>query len=68
MLFRRSKKEIRMPELNLDNAMCELVLKALNKYDSRKEVSKALGVTVRVVGKLITKYKIKKKTKQVYER
>lgn len=57
-----------MSELNLEKAECELILKALNKFDNRKEASKALGVTVRLVGKLMQKYKIKKKIKQIYER
>ncbi len=56
-----------MSELNLDKAMRELIIKALNKYDKRKDVANALGVSVRTCGNLMRQYKIIKETKVIYK-
>jgi hypothetical protein len=56
-----------MSELNLEKAECELILKALNKFGNRKEAAKALGKSARVVGKLISNYKIISYTKKQYK-
>ncbi len=57
-----------MNDLNLDKTVCELVLKALNKYPNRKDVAKALGLeSTRCVNTLIKKYKIFCETQIIYK-
>lgn len=47
-----------MSELNLENAFCELIIKALNKYEWKTHASKELGVDIKTLNNLIPKYNI----------
>jgi len=47
-----------MSELNLDDAICSLVLKALNKHKHKDEAAKALGVSGRQMYNYIQQFNI----------
>lgn len=47
-----------MGELNLDEAICSLVLKALNKHKHKDKAAKALGVSGRQMYRYINQFNI----------
>ena len=49
-----------MSELNLDNAICQLVVKALNVTAYQRHAAAKLGVDEKTVGKWVRKFKIVK--------
>ena len=53
-----------MSELNLRNAIGELLVKALNKYKRKTQVGKALGMTSSNINYLIKKHNIVKVNNQ----
>tara|TARA_R110000868_G_scaffold180622_2_gene421243 strand:+ start:3841 stop:4017 length:177 start_codon:yes stop_codon:yes gene_type:complete len=56
-----------MSNLNLKQAECDLIVKALNRFGNRKEASKSLGISARVLGKLISNHKIISYTQKAYK-